>query len=167
MAQGEAAAPALPETAMATTGNECPTLTNDEVTWTNLVPAAPEEQQFFDRSYVPMLSQAYIHEKQGGATEVQIVDRETWADNVDAKGGLNEDKTSVMSYGNQDRSQFRRYLEYLDENPGVSLEYNFFANPSHAAFGPYRPFADVLADAATRYDIGVHIFSEGWWEELQ
>lgn len=136
-------------------------LTNDESTWTNIVPATDEEQEFFDRSYVPMLSQAYIYEHEGGATEVEVTYGETWADNDVGNGGLNEDKTSLVSLSGQDKSQFKRYLAYLQDNPNAPLCYNFFASPSHDNFGPYGPFANALAEAAVIFDIRVQIHPEG------
>jgi hypothetical protein len=49
-------------------------LNNYQSTWTDPTPATVDEQEAFDKSYVPMLSQSFIHELYGGVTEVEIVD---------------------------------------------------------------------------------------------
>ena len=62
--------------------------------------------------------------------------------------------------------QLRWYFRYLKKNGG-SLDYNFFRNPTGGPVGPNYKFASILADAAKKYDVGIHIINHNWWEELQ
>jgi len=132
------------------------------------VPATAEDEELFTNKYVPRLCNSYVYEKQGGQTEVYLTDSEGghrfFADNLTPDGGLVENKAAIVSIGA--RNQLGNYLRYLDENGG-SLDYNFFNSPSGTKVGPTYSFASALADAATKYDIGIHIYGEGWWDTLQ
>lgn len=91
--------------------------------------------------------------------------RKFYADNVTPNGRLVENKAAVLS-GKAKLMQLENYLHYLDEHGG-SLDYNFFRNPIGSEVGPNSEFASIMADAATKYDMGVHIYDQDWWEELQ
>lgn len=114
---------------------------------------------------------SYVYEKLGGRTQVGLpasdgpYDR-FYADNVTPDGGLNENKAAVTVGGYKASYQLSNYLAYLDENGG-SLEYNFFKSPITGMGGPNYVFASKLADAATKHDMGIHIYDHDWWEELQ
>jgi len=88
-----------------------------------------------------------------------------FADNVTPDERLVENKASGR-VNVADLPQLSRYLQYLDENGG-SLDYNFFRSPVSGMGGPDPHFASTLADAATKYDIGIHVFDYDWWDELQ
>jgi len=149
-------------------------LTNDESTWTNLVPATFREQDFFDRKWVPALSDAYVFEKEGGETQVTLSfdnpyegQFRTRVDNLAPGGRMSEDKVSAVPGTQQQLSQLSDYTSLLDENPGSALNYNFFLSPTYGRVGPGRVFADALANAMIRHNIGFHIYDHAWWEELQ
>jgi hypothetical protein len=151
-------------------------LTNDESTWTNPVPATKKDEENL-RQYIPRLCNAYVYEKEGGQTEVPLRitnqwfgvlgwgDLTFWGDNRTRNGGLVENKASVASDGRQG-IQLVWYLRYLKENGG-SVDYNFFCNPAGGPVGPTYNFMKKLADGAKKYDVGIHIIDQDWWEELQ
>jgi len=146
-------------------------LTNDESTWTNAVPASEDDEHFLWDRYVPLLCDSYIYEKKGGRTQVRFPARHGpydnfYVDNVTPGGGLNENKAAISVGSNHDSYQLSNYLAYLEENGG-SLEYNFFKSPVTGMGGPNSVFRLKLADAATKYDMGIHIYDHDWWEELQ
>jgi hypothetical protein len=89
-----------------------------------------------------------------------------WGDNKTLKGVLVENKAAVANGGGRASIQLRNYLRYLRENGG-SLDYRFFRSPAGSPVGPTSRFASMLADAATKYDIGFRIIDHDWWEELQ
>ena len=142
-------------------------LTNDESTWTNALPASQSDQDLLTDHYVPRLCNAYIYEREGGQTEVTLyVTGDSFRiDNVTTDSGLMENKASSNANVGE-LTQLSGYLRYLDENGG-SLDYNFFRSPFSGMGGPDSQFASALADAATRYDLGIHVYDYDWWEELQ
>jgi len=146
-------------------------LTNDESTWTNAVPATEIEETFLSIKFVPKLCNAYVYEKQGGHAEVGLpasdgpYDR-FYVDNMTPDGGIVENKAKTKVGGRRDSYQLSKYLAYLDENGG-SLDYNFFKSPVTGMGGPDSVFASKLADAATKYDMGINIYDHDRWEELQ
>ncbi len=117
---------------------------------------------------------AYVYEKEGGKTEVKLRVKVPYrwgafvfkVDNKTRKGGLVENKASVTRGGGSPKIQLLSYLRYLDENGG-SLDYYYFRSPSGSPVGPTFRFALMLADAATKYDLGIRIIDNDWWEELQ
>lgn len=146
-------------------------LTNDESTWTHAVPASEDEETFLSDSFVPRLCNAYVYEKKGGETEVTLASRygtfaRFRADNVTPDGGLVENKAAI-SVGSRQLPQLWDYLSILHESEGGSLDYNFFKSPVTGMGGPNSVFVSELADQATEYNIGVHIYDNDWWEELQ
>jgi hypothetical protein len=154
-----------------------PRLTNDESTWTNPVSASKDDERKL-RSYLPRLCNAYIFEKEGGRTEVELrvkgreLGHHIWgslvfkADNRTRNGRLVENKVAVANGGGRSLIQLTQYLRYLEQNGG-SLDYCFFSNPAGSLVGPTTKFALMLADAATKYDLGIRIVDHEWWEELQ
>jgi hypothetical protein len=143
-------------------------LTNDDSTWTNPVPATPEDEATLSREYVPYLCNSYVYEKEGGRTEVYLLDSagrpRVIPDNVLPNGRLVENKSGTVSTG--ERLQLANYLRYLSENGG-SLQYNFFLSPVSDRCGPTPQFASMLKDASASYSVGVHYYDYDWWEELQ
>ena len=117
---------------------------------------------------------AYVYETEGGKTEVKlrVKVRYRWGtdvfkvDNRTRRGGLVENKCSATTGRGSPEIQLLNYLRYLDENGG-SLDYYYFRSPTGSPVGPSYRFASLLADAATRYDLGVRIIDHDWWEELQ
>lgn len=147
-----------------------PRLTNDESTWINPVPANEDDGYFLTHEYLPRLCIAYIYENEGGETEVNLYAGDPrapslYVDNVTPDGCLVENKSTVVSAGRQ-LVQLRNYLRYLDAHGG-SLDYCFFRNPVSGMGGPTTKFALALAVAAKEYDVGVRVYDNDWWEELQ
>ena len=74
-----------------------------------------------------------------------------------------ENKAGVVSGGGTSLMQLSNYLNSLDENGGY-LDHNFFTNPLGGEVGPNIRFALALAEAAIRYDVGISIYDDGWWD---
>lgn len=135
------------------------------------MPASEDDEHFLWDRYVPLLCDSYIFEKYGGRTQVRLpashgpFDR-CYVDNVTRDGDLHENKAAMSVGGYHASYQLSNYLAYLDENGG-SLDYNFFKSPVTGMGGPDSVFAPKLADAATKYDMGINIYDHDWWEELQ
>ena len=66
-----------------------------------------------------------------------------------------------------DSHQLRKYLTFMDENQGATLNYNFFLSPSTGEVGPNLGFSTALVGAMVDYDIGFQIFNHAWWEVFQ
>jgi len=101
------------------------------------------------------------------AVKVTVGNDAARVDDIGANGRVYENKVGTVDGGGHSSNELAIFKRILEDFPGTSLDYNSFKSPSSGELGPVGRFANELADSMVGHDIGEHIVSNDWWEELR